>query len=169
MSPRLYKFSKPLFIVLLIAVPAIVALCPADAWQTAAHEIVSVARGKALFTGAEPLVGRIREHQDDMPPAVVTCSNCHASHTQSAVKGSDAPILSAAFLNDRRSRRHGPESAYNERSFCRVMRTSMDPVYVLLDHTMPAYQISDAQCESLWRFLQSPEENVNNPAGSHQP
>jgi hypothetical protein len=143
------------------------AVLPVFAGQIAAPSRVSPERGKVLFDGLEPMVGRIREHDDTMPSAVVTCSHCHASHGQQAVTGSDAPVLSADFLAARHARRHGPESAYDERSFCRVLRTGADPVYVMLDHVMPVYLLSDAQCESLWRFLVEPGNTSTPPMSPH--
>jgi hypothetical protein len=34
-----------------------------------------------------------------------------------------------------------------------LLRTGIDPAYVLVAREMPVFDVDDAQCEGLWRFL----------------
>jgi hypothetical protein len=110
-------------------------------------------RGEALFVGEEPLKGAIRGHQNGLPAEVVRCSNCHAVGTQAQRPGTLAPRIDRALLLEPRERRGGPPSAYDAQSFCKLMRTGADPTYILIAREMPVYDLDDAQCGSLWRFL----------------
>lgn len=51
------------------------------------------------------------------------------------------------------SRRGGPPSLFSTTSFCRILRTGVDPVYVVISRQMPRYTLSDDQCLDLWRYL----------------
>lgn len=114
-------------------------------------------RGKSLFFGRTPLAARIRGHDTPLPAAVVVCANCHGPESQpppqpTLVKRA-APLLDGAFLMDERSRRGAPPSAYDPLSFCRMLRTGIDPVSVLVAREMPTYDLDDARCADLWRYL----------------
>jgi hypothetical protein len=105
-----------------------------------------------MFTGRQPLVAKIRGHQHGMPAEVVVCANCHTR------SGSDAgppaaPIIDRHLLREQRQRRGGPPSAYDVSSFCRLLRTGVDPAHVLVDRVMPTYDLSDGACSSLWEYL----------------
>jgi hypothetical protein len=136
---------------------AALALAAALCSETAAARVpvaVAVARGRALFTGREPLAGRVRDHRSDLPPAVVVCRGCHADRpvaTGGATR--PAPTLDRALLLQPRSRRGGPPSAYDLPTFCKLLRTGVDPAYILVAREMPVFDVDDPQCESLWRFL----------------
>jgi hypothetical protein len=52
-------------------------------------------------------------------------------------------------------RRGGPPSRYDEPAFCKLLQTGIDPMHILIAREMPAYNIDDAQCASLWSFLLS--------------
>ena len=113
-------------------------------------------RGREIFEGSEPLEGAIRGHRDRLPPVVVRCRNCHAtSDDGTKPSGTAAPKLDAALLIQQRPRRGGPPSAYDRQTFCKLLRTGIDPAFVLIGREMPVYDLSDAQCASLWGFLTS--------------
>jgi hypothetical protein len=38
-------------------------------------------------------------------------------------------------------------------SFCKLLRTGVDPVSVLVAREMPIYDLDDAQCTSIWNYL----------------
>jgi hypothetical protein len=109
-------------------------------------------QGESLFTGRRPLVGKIRGHQSSLPPQVVVCAHCHAQSTPDAGAAA-APIIDRALLLEQRERRGGPPSAYDVTSFCRVLRTGVDPAYVVINRVMPMYELSDAACAGLWEYL----------------
>lgn len=110
-------------------------------------------RGRALFRGQEPLEGRIRDHQDGLPPETVRCQNCHVVAGQPLPDRAIAPRLDRTLLAGLRSRRGGPPSAYAPESFCKLLRTGVDPAYILIARSMPVYEVNDAQCRSLWLYL----------------
>ena len=110
-------------------------------------------RGEALFRGREPLDGTIRGHQSRLPAEVVRCHNCHARGKDQVAKGTSAPRIDRSLLLESRPRRGGPPSSYDEPAFCKLLRTGVDPAFVLIAREMPVYDVTDAQCAHLWRFL----------------
>jgi hypothetical protein len=114
-------------------------------------------QGQALFMGRSPLAGKIRGHRRELPPEVVVCRNCHAAREQLPPPTSSAPRIDGALLLELRERRGGPPSAYSEQSFCKLLRTGVDPAHVLISREMPIYVTDAAQCSSLWRFLTDPK------------
>jgi len=116
-----------------------------------------VRRGQALFLGTMPLTGRLRGNETPLPPQVVICGNCHGGQSRAASSKGVAPRLDVGMLTEARSRRAGPPSAYDLPSFCEVLRTGVDPVSVLVAREMPTYQIDDAACADLWRFVTRPQ------------
>lgn len=123
------------------------------------------ARGQALFVGAEPLRGTIHGHQNALPAHAARCVNCHAPGSSSATlqpasaapaNTSFAPLLTATYLLGPIARRGGPPSAYDEATFCRALRTGIDPAYVIVSRSMPRYTLSDADCGALWQHLTAP-------------
>ena len=123
--------------------------------SAAAHESAREisALGQRLFSGQEPLAGRIYTHDVDMPSAVTRCSNCHAAGNGPAVPRSSAPRLTRSWLVDTRARRGGPPTSYNRAAFCTVLRKGVDPAYIVIDVQMPRYRLTDDQCAALWTFL----------------
>ncbi len=109
--------------------------------------------GQELFMGDTDLQGRIRTHLADLRPDVVRCGNCHAAAAGPGIARSLAPRLTRDLLLQPQPRRGGPASAYSVASFCRLLRTGVDPAYVLLSLEMPQYALDDAHCQALWRFL----------------
>jgi hypothetical protein len=133
--------------VCLAGLQAIPRLCPAADNDQAAV-------GEKLFRGALPLQGTIAGHDMALPSAVVACSNCHLA--QGSKTGADAlgaPDLRGGWLGEFRARRNGPLGHYVEATFCRALRTGIDPVYVTLPIQMPRFTISDQDCAALWAYL----------------
>ena len=125
----------------------------------AAAPVEAVARGHALFAGTAPLHGTISGHASALPPAGARCVNCHAAGA-AAVPASAAasfgPLLTRPHLTELRPRRGGPPSRYDEATFCRLLRTGIDPAYVLITRSMPRYELPDADCRALWLHLTGP-------------
>jgi len=110
-------------------------------------------QGSALFEGREKLRGKIRGHDDWLPPEAVRCANCHQANRQQSLSRTAPPRLDRSLLLDSRQRRGGPPSRYDQASFCRLLRTGADPAYILIAREMPVYEMDDRQCASLWTFL----------------
>ena len=110
------------------------------------------ARGEAIFSGRRPLAGRIRGHDSDLPPEVVACRQCHLRSPGDGGAAA-APVLDRKLLLQLIQRRGAPPSIYDLPSFCKVLRTGIDPAYVLIDRIMPTYAVSDTDCAALWQFL----------------
>jgi hypothetical protein len=94
-------------------------------------------QGQDLFMGRAPLEGKIRCHRRNLPPEVVVCRNCHAARDQLPPKASSAPRVDGALLLEPRERRGGPPSSYGEQSFCKLLRTGVDPAHVQISREMP--------------------------------
>jgi hypothetical protein len=137
----------------------------AAAWvaSDSIHARREAAQGARAFDGRSPLVGRIEGHSAPLPGAALACANCHlpsarpagASDTAGPTgqAASFAPVLDRASLTSRVARRGGPPSRFDERSFCRLLRTGEDPAGVLLPRAMPRYSIDDDDCRRLWRYV----------------
>jgi hypothetical protein len=124
----------------------------ADMREDAVNE--SSSSGRALFFGETPLRGVILGHELPLPPETVVCANCHLEDRQpiSGVSNS-APRLNRARMTEFRRRRGGPPSQFTPATFCRLLRTGVDPAYILITHQMPRYTLEDAQCIDLWQYL----------------
>lgn len=118
----------------------------------------SVDRGASLFVGTEPLTGRIRGHAETLPPTATSCINCHDTARRDPARADEqaAPVLDADDLLLARERRGGPPSAFDEHTFCVLLRTAVDPASVLISREMPVYDLDLEQCTSLWLFLIEP-------------
>lgn len=103
--------------------------------------------GAQLFDGSQPLVARIAGHEQALPAQAWRCVNCHAG-TQ-AIGGA----LGRDRLLATQARRGGPSSRYDLPAFCRLLRTGVDPAWILIDRNMPRFEIDDRQCEQLWTHL----------------
>ncbi len=131
-----------------------------------------LAQGARAFDGRAPLVARIDGHASPLPGTAAACANCHLpaarpAGTPQASGGPDAsvasgsagasptfgPILDREGLTARVARRGGPPSRFDERAFCRLLRTGEDPAGVLLPRAMPRYEIDDEDCRRLWRHV----------------
>jgi hypothetical protein len=124
-------------------------------WLTPVPKIVR--QGEGLFRGKEPMKARIRGQEDLLPTAASRCINCHGGDSQPQLSRVAAPKLNRSLLLDARQRRGGPPSRYDQPAFCRLLRTGADPAYILIAREMPVYELSDAQCTSLWTFLTEQE------------
>lgn len=106
--------------------------------------------GQRWFNGATPLQARMVGHAQDLPAGAAACINCHgagASNERFAV------ALNRTWLTQPQTRRGGPLSRYDATSFCRVLRDGIDPAWVVVNQTMPRYQVTDLQCRALWTHL----------------
>ncbi|MDP9969147.1 mono/diheme cytochrome c family protein [Variovorax paradoxus] len=114
----------------------------------------SVARGARLFDGTEPLAGTLSGHSAPLPDAATRCIQCHAGPGKStaAVSGF-APLLDRRQLREILPRRGGPPVAYERTSFCRTLRTGIDPAHVTLPRAMPRFDADEDQCAALWDYL----------------
>jgi hypothetical protein len=108
--------------------------------------------GRGLFFGETPLRGIVQGHERPMPPKLVGCANCHVPDLTSGVS-SAAPRLDRSSLTESRRRRGGPPSQFTPVSFCRLLRTGVDPAYILITRQMPRYTLDDGQCLELWQYL----------------
>jgi hypothetical protein len=130
------------------------------------------ARGRGIFDGAVAVPARVLGQDFALPVQASRCVNCHAttatgSAAPPAIGGEAAarsargldpastlgPALTPAHLREPRPRRGGPPSRYDAASLCRLLRTGIDPAHVLITPAMPRFDVSDADCLALWRFL----------------
>lgn len=120
------------------------------AWP-ALQEARARAHGSALFEGRQPLAGRLLGHAADLPPDAARCVNCHRA--PGAAGAAFAPALQGATLTSAHARRGGPPSRYDAQSFCRLLRSGIDPAWVQIPRDMPRYDIADADCQALWAHV----------------
>jgi mono/diheme cytochrome c family protein len=106
--------------------------------------------GAALFIGKLPLTAHLRGHDEMLPTFAARCSNCHARDETAKALG---PALTRRSLMGLRQRRGGPESAFDAKSFCHLLRTRIDPRAIVVRSAMPVYRLDDLQCAALWTFL----------------
>lgn len=111
------------------------------------------AHGQGLFHGPVPLRAYVAGQDFSLPPQAARCANCHGDTAPQRV----APLLSAAGMTQPAPRRGGPPSRYEAGSFCRLLRTGVDPAFVTVTRAMPRYDLSDAECAALWRYLTEAE------------
>ncbi len=115
--------------------------------------------GQALYLGEVPIEARLRGQALVLPTAASRCTNCHEAAAREAdlKAGIGAPRLNKATLTEPTSRRGGPVSSYDEAAFCKLLKTGVDPAYVLVRKTMPQFQTTDEQCQQLWAYLSQRE------------
>lgn len=115
--------------------------------------------GLELFDGRRPLVANIDGHLQMLPSTVATCSNCHdrVDATSASVRAPARELigseLTAFRLTSDLPRRGGPVTHYSAASFCRLLRTGVDPNGLSATRAMPRYEISDTDCGALWATL----------------
>ena len=114
---------------------------------TSAFAADGQSRGARIFSGTEPLTGRLEGHAETMPASATACANCHAGAQPAG------PALSAGTLLRPVARRGGPATVYTLDSFCLALRTGIDPAFVVIRRAMPRFELDDEQCASLWEFL----------------
>ena len=108
-------------------------------------------RGAELFDGSLPLTARIAGHAERLPAEATRCINCHRANRDG--RDAIAPLLTRQHLLELVARRGGPPSQYDERTFCRVLRSGIDPAWVILPRVMPRYEVDEATCSALWAHL----------------
>ncbi|HJS05678.1 MAG TPA: hypothetical protein VJ832_19535 [Variovorax sp.] len=155
MAHRFGKLGLPMALAFAIAWPA----CRANDGAREAPQ-ASVARGARLFDGTEALAGTLSGHSTPLPVEATRCIQCHSGPGKSTAVTSDfAPPLGRRQLREARARRGGPPIAYEQASFCRTLRTGVDPGHIVLPRAMPRFDADDAQCAALWDYLtQGPDE-----------
>jgi hypothetical protein len=112
--------------------------------------------GRDIFLGAVPLRATILGQSSRLPPETAACGNCHATNSQPEADGSFAPRLDRSTMMESRRRRNGPPSHFSPTTFCRLLRTGVDPAYIVISRQMPRYQLNDNACLDLWRYLTEP-------------
>lgn len=126
-------------------------------WLGPGQHAAQAARGARLFDGSEPLVATLSGHTTPLPPDTARCIQCHTGPTTTTSTTSaqplPGPVLDRRHLRDALPRRGGPPIAYELATFCRAVRSGVDPASVVLPRTMPRFDIDDARCEALWRYL----------------
>lgn len=126
-------------------------------------------RGRGLFDGGTPLAAQIVGQGLALPVQASRCINCHsagpaaddargqaASGAGRRLAAKIGPALDRESLQRDRPRRGGPPSHYDAASMCRLLRTGIDPVSVIVDRNMPRYEIGTADCDALWAYLVGP-------------
>ena len=122
-----------------------------------ADEIVTADQGTGaqLFFGKRALVGRLAGDELLLPADSTACANCHTEGVGPAGRGGArfGPVIQRGALMVSAPRRGGPPSRYDLSRFCRLLRTGVDAAEVMIARAMPRYAISDAECGSLWTYL----------------
>lgn len=113
----------------------------------------SASAGGHMFLGEMALQGTIAGHAEPLPPRMVACANCHQRDPGFGSGKAFAPALTKPGMTELISRRGGPPSMFSPASFCQMLRTGVDPAYVLVTRQMPRYAVSDDQCLGLWRHI----------------
>ncbi len=131
------------------------ALVAVIAYGVASHRPgARVDLGARLFDGREALDATLADHAIPLPSGSVRCSQCHVGPAGNAAGETPklGPPLNRA-LRDALPRRGGPPAAYELATFCRTLRTGIDPSHVVLPRSMPRFAIDDVRCEALWTYL----------------
>ena len=122
----------------------------------------SAAAGRRMFDGDASLQGAIVGHPEALPPRLVACANCHGGGAVGLAAASFGPRLDGTRLTEMRGRRGGPPSAFSPASFCRMLRTGVDPASILITRQMPRYTLDDNQCLGLWHYLTESSDGGSN-------
>ncbi|SAL04582.1 hypothetical protein AWB78_07041 [Caballeronia calidae] len=96
------------------------------------------------------MAAHLRDDERPLSSWTTRCVNCHVGTSKAPAF---APPLTRESLLAETSRRGGPISHYDATAFCRAVKDGVDPAGVLLRKSMPRYQIADAECMALWRFV----------------
>jgi hypothetical protein len=136
-----------------LGVLALSCLLRAGAVGASAPAEASAATERRMFFDGASLQGAIVGHPEALPPRLVACANCHQGGGAGLAAASFGPRLDGARLTEMRARRGGPPSAFSPASFCRTLRTGVDPASILITRQMPRYTLDDNQCLGLWHYL----------------
>jgi len=147
-SPASWRFFGQVVGVLILA-----CLLRPEAAGAPANADSSALAGRGMFFGRGALQATILGHAEALPPRLAACSNCHLDEAGLSSSTSFAPPLNRQWMTQLHGRRGGPPSLFSPTSFCRMLRTGVDPAYVLITRQMPHYTLSDDQCLGLWRYL----------------
>lgn len=133
----------------------------AIATSASADDGASALRGERLFGGEAALPARIIGQDFALPAQASRCVNCHGPARGNAPSSPAnapgvAPALTRATLAEPLRRRGGPPSRYDAASLCTLLRSGVDPAHVIILRTMPRYEITDADCRSVWLHLTDP-------------
>lgn len=107
------------------------------------------AHGQRIFSGEVALPAHISGQDVALPASASRCSNCHGAQATQRI----APLLTPTSLTTATSRRGGPPSSYTPASLCRLLRTGVDPAFIIVPRAMPRYEASDADCAALWAYV----------------
>ena len=132
---------------------ATIAVLAAFSGLAACADSRSAAVGERLYKGDPPLTARLSGDPLLLPVEATRCSNCHEAAGLD-VAGFGPKLTAASLLSDRK-RRGGPPSHYDLKSFCAVLRTGIDPAFVLIDRAMPRYELNEDACKALWDYVKS--------------
>ena len=119
----------------------------------------SVQRGADLFYGRTEVNGKLYLHNRTLGSPYVRCVNCHQLEDQpkslkvNANDNSFGPLLGAHFIQTPNNARGGPVRSYEPASFCKMLRSGMDPSQIMIRTDMPRYILTDDDCNALWSFL----------------
>ncbi len=145
----------------MMGVLALSGLVWAEAARASALADASAATGRRMFFGDASLQGAIVGHPEALPPRLVACANCHGGGTGPGA-ASFGPRLEGPRMTEMHGRRGGPPSAFSPASFCRMLRTGVDPASILITRQMPRYTLNDNQCLGLWRYLTEASDVASN-------
>ena len=143
-------------VALLIAGCLLLEQRPTAAFEDTANGTASA--GSRFFFGETPLRATILGQSSPLPSETAACANCHAASSRRPSDGFFAPPLDRSAMIESRRRRNGPPSHFSPASFCRLLRTGVDPAYIVISRQMPRYQLDDNQCLDLWRYLTEPAD-----------
>lgn len=147
-GPATWRFFGRVVGVLILA-----CLLRPEAASAPANADSSASTGRGMFFGNGALRGTILGHTEALSPRLASCANCHLDEAGLGSSTSFAPTLNRQGMTQLHGRRGGPPSQFSPTSFCRMLRTGVDPTYILITRQMPRYTLSDDQCLGLWRYL----------------
>ncbi len=122
----------------------------------------SAATGRRMFLDGASLQAAIVGHPEALPTRLAACANCHQGSGTGLAAASFGPRLDGTRLTEARGRRGGPPSAFSPASFCRMLRTGVDPASILITRQMPRYTLDDNQCLGLWHYLTETSDVASN-------
>jgi hypothetical protein len=116
--------------------------------------------GERIYFGDVVLQFSAGNVVDQLPHGLSACVHCHSASKADRSgfparlrETKQAPTLTAASLLSEKSRRGGPPFAFDRDGFCATIRSGIDPQAIILRKTMPRFNATEEQCDSLWYFL----------------
>lgn len=124
-------------------------------WRQATSS--EVQRGRGIYVNGldnvEPIQARMARQPNTLPALAVRCINCH--DRSGAGAEFRAQVLSRENLLAQMPRRGGPATRFDAVSMCKLLSTGIDPAWIVINQTMPRYELSESQCRALWAYLES--------------